>query len=306
MHSQVPTERSGTSPHGEWAYVARPPAAALRPYVRGLTGYSARSRVGVRRHELPSGTIPLIIGVDAGIDVHLPGRDERAPTRLTSFIAGLHESSALTVHEGSWSGVQVDLTPLGARRLVGIPMHEMFNRDLALRDALGPAGDRLEQGVNAAAGWTERLDMVEAYLLRRLARGAPPRQEVRRAGGALYASGGRLPISTIMRETGWSARYLSVRFRDEVGVPPKLFAQLVRFRRAVELLAAADPGDLAWVAAAAGYADQSHLSREVRRFSGLSPTGLRAQRIAEGSIAIAAAPDPAEVTFVHDLAGGLL
>lgn len=304
MDRPAPSRRSGTTPHGDWDHVARVPAAVLRPYVRSLMGYRERSSVAVRRHELPSGTTPLIIGVDADIDVHLPGRDEQRPTRLTSFVAGLHETSALTVHGGAWSGLQVDLTPLGTRRLIGMPMHELLNRDLALRDALGPAGDRLEQRVNDAADWPARIALVEDFLIRRLTHGPPPRPEVLRAWGALDASGGRLPISVLMRETGWSARHLSVRFRDEVGVPPKLFAQLVRFRRAVGLLDAGDPGDLAWVAAAAGYADQSHLSREVRRFSGLSPTHLRAQRIAEGSVAIATTSE--EVTFVHDRAGRAL
>lgn len=297
MHRPAPSRRSGTTPHGEWESVARAPAAPLRAYVSNFTGYSERSRVAVRRHELPSGTTPLIIGVDAAIDVHPPGRGDRAPTRLTSFVAGLHEASALTVHHGAWSGVQVDLTPLGARRLVGAPMHELLNRDVSLCDALGPDGDRLEARVNAAADWPARIAIVEDFLTRRLAQQAPPRREVLHAWRALDASDGRLPISVLMRETGWSARHLSVRFRDEVGVPPKLFAQLVRFRRAVALLDAAAPGDLARVAAAAGYADQSHLSREVRRFAGLSPTDLRARRVAEGSATIA---PPAKVTFVHD------
>lgn len=287
------------TPNGDWSYVAREPAAALRPYVRGLMGYTESSSAPVRRHELPSGTTPLIIGVDAAIDVHLPGRDERRPTRRASFVAGLHESSALTVHSGTWSGLQVDLTPLGARRLIGMPMHEVLNRDLSLREALGPAGDRLEDRVNDAADWLTRIALVEDLLIRRLGEGPPPRVEVLRAWSALDASEGRVPISVLMRETGWSARHLSVRFRDEVGVPPKLFAQLVRFRHAVGLLDAGHAGDLARVAAAAGYADQSHLSREVRRFSGLSPTGLRAQRLAEGSAATAAR---SEVTFVHDRA----
>lgn len=303
MDRPAPSTRSGATPHGDWSYVAREPPVALRPYVRGFMGYREGSRVVVRRHELPSGTAPLIIGVDAGIDVHPPGHDERRPVRLTSFVAGLHESSALTVHRGAWIGLQVDLTPFGARRLIGMPMHELLNRDISLRDALGPAGDRLEESVNDARDWPARIALVEDFLIRRLGERPPPRVEVLRAWSALDASDGRLPISVLMRETGWSARYLSVRFRDEVGVPPKLFAQLVRFRRAVELIDAGDPVDLAWVAAAAGFADQSHLSREVRRFSGLSPTGLRAQRVAEGSVAIAARP---EVTFVHDRAASPL
>ena len=288
---------TGVSARGAWEAVAYPPAPAVRSYVRRMMGYGERSPVAVRRHELPSGTVPLIIGIDAGIDVHAPGRDDRPPRRLTSFAAGLHETGALTVHDGVWSGVQVDLTPLGARRLLGVPMHEVLNRDVPLRDALGREGDTLEERVNDAADWVSRIATVEDFLIRRFARSAPPRWEVQWAWGALDARDGRVPISELMRETGWSARHLAVRFRDEVGVVPKLYAQMLRFRHAVTLLDAGDPADLARVAAATGYADQSHLSREVRRFSGLSPMRLRARRLAEGSAAIAGGT---EVTFLHD------
>ncbi len=288
---------TGTSANGAWESMVVPPAPALRPYVRRLVAYAERSPAIVRRHELPSGTVPLIVGVDAGIDVYAPGRNDRPPRRLNSFVAGLHESSALTVHDGVWSGVQVDLTPLGARRLMGVPMHEVLNRDVPLRDALGRDGDMLEERVNDAADWASRIAVVEGFLLTRFARGPSPRRQVLWAWGVLDACDGRVPISELIRETGWSARYLAVRFRDEVGVTPKLYAQMLRFRRAVTLLDAGEPGDLARLAAACGYADQSHLSREVRRFSGLSPTRLRARRIEEGSAGIA---QGAQVTFLHD------
>ncbi len=83
--------------------------------------------------------------------------------------------------------------------------------------------------------------------------------------------------------------HLSVRFRDEVGVPPKLFAQLVRFPMPSGRWMPVTPAS-SRDSGGGGFADQSHLSREVRRFSGLSPTDLRAQRVAEGSVAIAARP----------------
>jgi methylphosphotriester-DNA--protein-cysteine methyltransferase len=91
------------------------------------------------------------------------------------------------------------------------------------------------------------------------------------------------------RASSAGARRLIVRFRDVVGLPPKRVARVLRFERLTALLDAPAPLDWARAAVELGYFDQSHLVREVRDLSGLSPTALRAER--EG------------VNFVQDPAG---
>lgn len=289
------------APDGSWAYLRRAPVPALAGDVRRLTVFTESASGPVARHELPSGDVALIIGTGPPIAVHPPGADHSAPVWRHAFVAGLHEGGALTAHAGTWSGVQVDLTPLGARRLWGVPMHELFNRDAELDELLGAAGRRMAERVVGTPGPAERLAAVEGELLRRLAGAAAAQPEVRGAWLALESSCGRVPVRELVRTSGWSERHLAARFRDQVGVTPKHLAQILRFRRAVDLLDAAGPGDLARVAAAAGYADQSHMSRAVRRFSGRPPGELRALRVAQGSAAFTLAD--AEVTFVQDGAG---
>jgi len=67
------------------------------------------------------------------------------------------------------------------------------------------------------------------------------------------------------------------RFRADVGLPPKSAARVLRFAALVRRLRAGGPA-LSWAALAAdaGYADQAHLTRDVRRCAGLTPTALRA------------------------------
>ncbi|MCC4315126.1 AraC family transcriptional regulator [Streptomyces malaysiensis subsp. malaysiensis] len=75
-------------------------------------------------------------------------------------------------------------------------------------------------------------------------------------------------------EVGWSRKRLSARFRSQLGITPKHAARLVRFDHAAHLLAAGHaPADVATVS---GYVDQSHLHREVKAFTGLTPTAVAA------------------------------
>ncbi len=62
------------------------------------------------------------------------------------------------------------------------------------------------------------------------------------------------------------------RFRSQIGLTPKRAAQLVRFDHAAHRLAAGERA--AMVAAEGGYADQSHLHRDVVAFAGVTPTDV--------------------------------
>jgi AraC-like DNA-binding protein len=87
----------------------------------------------------------------------------------------------------------------------------------------------------------------------------------------LQASGGRVPIERLAHHVGVSRRQFERRFREHVGLPPRLFGRIVRFQRAFQMLGS-DSG--AAIAATCGFADQSHLIGEVRRFAGVTPTLL--------------------------------
>jgi AraC-like DNA-binding protein len=70
-------------------------------------------------------------------------------------------------------------------------------------------------------------------------------------------------------EIGWSRKRLWSRFRSQIGLPAKRAAKLVRFDHAAHRLSAGEPPGR--VAAEAGYADQSHLHRDVLAFSTVTP-----------------------------------
>jgi AraC-like DNA-binding protein len=95
----------------------------------------------------------------------------------------------------------------------------------------------------------------------------------------ITASGGATVIGHLAGELGWSHRRLIARYRDAVGLAPKLIARIVRFERLTALLTANPAADWAGAAAACGYFDQAHLAREVRELADITPTELRAQTV---------------------------
>jgi AraC-like DNA-binding protein len=95
----------------------------------------------------------------------------------------------------------------------------------------------------------------------------------------LQASGGRVTIGALAKDLGCSRKHLTLRFRHEFGISPKLLARILRFDRAVRLIGAGRVASLADLAAASGYADQAHLSREFRIFAGSAPAAFLRRRL---------------------------
>ncbi|MET0900871.1 MAG: helix-turn-helix domain-containing protein [Mycobacterium sp.] len=251
-------------------FLTATPHPSLRGVVLRYEGYREKSTHPVVFRELPCSFVPIIIDLDAGWTIN-------DALRLHSFIAGITDSLVLVRHEGSARCLQVDLTPLGARRLLGLPMHELANRTIAIEDVLGAAAHRLIQRIGDAPDWPTRFSLVDQAIRTRLA--DSPAIDAGLAWSLDRITAGASSIGALAVELGWSHRRMIARYRDAVGLPPKTVARIVRFERLTARLADSPAVGWATLAAECGFFDQAHLSREVRDLAGQTPTELRASKV---------------------------
>jgi AraC-like DNA-binding protein len=256
-------------------FVVRRPHPALRGLLAGVVGYRQEGLAPAVHRGLPSPTLTLIVTLDDDLDIAAHPDPAQPPGRYAALVGGLHTSPALIRHPGRQAGIQLALTPVGARRLLQVPAGALAGRDLDLADVLGRTGTELVERVRAARGWPARFAAVEDVLLGAVGPAPEPAPEVAEAWRLVLSTGGRLRVAGLAARVGWSERHLTARFHAETGLGPKQAARVVRFDRARRALAgraaAGRRPDLAALAAAAGYADQAHLSRDWRAFSGLPP-----------------------------------
>lgn len=104
--------------------------------------------------------------------------------------------------------------------------------------------------------------------MRKLFADANPDRRVDAAVDRIIRSGGRASIDSVATAAGVSRQHLARAFAYHVGVSPKTFARVMRFRRALTLGARLGG---AGAAAELGYFDQSHLIAEFREFAGTTP-----------------------------------
>jgi AraC-like DNA-binding protein len=245
------------SPAGWYELTSRAPAKSLHPHVVRYWGREERSTRPVARLEVPYPHVVVSFSF---------GPEQRVGTAAYgSFVAGIHERATRTEHDGRVSGVQIALTPLAAHTLFRTPMHALATSCVELEDVLGAAGARLVERLAELPSWDGRFDELDRFFAARLGAPAP---ELAWAWRQLTASGGRVPIGRLGDELGWSRKRLVAQFRERIGLPPKTFARLLRFRRALTLLGESPKLD---VALASGYSDQAHFNRDFRAFAGLTP-----------------------------------
>ena len=255
------------------------PPPTLRPLVAWYHGYRQAGGRPARHRGLPSPWLTLIITLDEPLTI-AEHPDPRQPASAHQvLVGGLHTSPALITHDGRQSGIQLGVTPLGARVLLGAPAGALATLDLEGDQVVGRFAADLQDRVRAASTWAGRFAILDAVFAARtgpMDTRALIAPEVRYAWRTLLATRGAVPVAELARETGWSARHLDNRFRADIGLTPKAAARVIRFDHARRLLmrrvGAGGAPALADLAAAGGYYDQAHLAREFRGLAGLPPS----------------------------------
>jgi AraC-like DNA-binding protein len=265
------------SDSGPATSLSRAPRPDLRPFVELLwasDGGAAAPGGTARELVLPTGALHLVLRLEPQPLRIFRGADDAAGFTVgAAVIGGARAAPYLRDVSTPVPSVGALLRPGAAGLLIGVPAGEFSGAHTPLADVWGDAEvARLREGLCAAGTQARRLDLFEAALAARL----PSLRRIDpRVAQALAGFAAARPVGVVAREVGASHRHFTQLFREAVGLAPKTFCRLRRFNSALDRLAA-EPG-LAWadLAAAEGYADQPHFTRDFRAFAGLSPGAWR-------------------------------
>ncbi|BAU82012.1 araC family transcriptional regulator [Streptomyces laurentii] len=253
---------------------SRMPGVRMAGFRDNGTGLAA---AGHRVVPHPDVTLFLEFGARAPLMEDTAGRQRRE-----SLLAGpgLGSGGALWVRGEDLECVQVRLSPPVAGVVLGVSPGDLDGAPVPVEDLWGREAARIRERLSEAATWGERFALTDALLARRYDEAARRSRsadsavdpEVAWAWHRIVAGHGLIRVDALAAEVGWSRKRLWARFHAQIGLPPKRAATLVRFDHAAHLLTAGEPA--ARVAADAGFADQSHLHRDVMAFAGVTPTAV--------------------------------
>jgi AraC-like DNA-binding protein len=257
------------------------PPDALAPYVR--CAWEQRIGDAPRPYEqpvFPDGCIDLVAD-DHGAFVAGPAT---GPAVVTM------PARSITVGVRLRRGAAPAILDAGAQNLLDL---NVSFEDVWERDGAATAGRVRDESPD------RRLPTLLDFISARLDLNAGIDREVATATALLEAQPDH-SLDDLCDATNLSARHLRRRVVDAVGYSPRLLAGILRFQRFLRVArgAQSEDRDLARLAVETGYADQPHLTRECRRFSGLSPAALVAEEARRLGAPEGAWPEPSRPAAV--------
>jgi AraC-like DNA-binding protein len=252
------------------ARAARPPLSQYVAAIWAVNGYVA----GPHRHEwmLPSGQASLIVHLGA------PAWDP--------IVSGPHSKAFELSTEAQFAVAGVVFKPGGLYPFVTVPVGELANTHVELSDLWGGLAAELNERMRSVSTLEQQVDLLEGVLTERLARGRPLRPEIRWAAAAFDHDPAAANIARVIDQAGMSHRRFLDLFTAEVGLTPKLFCRLRRFRRALDRVAAERIVNWTGLAVECGYYDQAHFNHDFRAFAGMTPTMYEKYRVSQNHVAI--------------------
>jgi AraC-like DNA-binding protein len=236
------------------------PTGLLSKFVELFWYWSDHPRPFIKERILPMGSNELVIRLESSktSDSGLAG-----PRSTPMFIERRQKNQLLGVH----------FKPGGAFPFISLPFGELHNDWITLADLWGEQrAQRLLDLLHQEPTIEDKFHLLERWLT--WIAGQPPTHHpaIAYALETFHKDSGLQSSAIVAEEVNLSQRRFIDLFRKEVGMTPKLFCRVQRFRDIVVGINNAEKVDWVDLALSSGYTDQSHFIHEFREFSGLRPS----------------------------------
>jgi len=259
-------------------YICHTPTRPLGDFVErfwSLSDAPAHSKERIA----PSGTSGLLINLHENeLRIYDPVKPERCKRFSGAVVSGTFSGPFVIDTRELVSVIGVHFRPGGAFPFLGTPASELADAHVDLDALWGTSAIELRERLCVAKTPAERFKLLEKVLVAHLFRPLERHYAVRFALDTFGRADSGLAIRDVARDAGLSQRRFIQLFACEVGISPKLFCRVRRFRQALETVRHTAVPNWAQVAVDCGYYDQSHLIHDFRFFSNLSPTEYVRQR----------------------------
>jgi AraC-like DNA-binding protein len=200
--------------------------------------------------------------------------DEQTFSTLPSkaVIMGLTKNVMLNKNISGGTTIGVKFLPYGARTFLKAPIHEFVNQVVDVKEIWKKRGRYLEDKILNAGNPIIAVEMLQEFLIDVLTKANLIIDNVSKdAVNMIIESGGNIKVIDIYRKLCLSERQLERKFKNFIGLEPKLFSKIVRFNYVLDYIFVVKKISFPDTAQRFGYYDQSHLTRDVKLFTGMTP-----------------------------------
>ena len=238
------------------------PNKPLFQYIENYWSFTGFPVIGEPVMVFPDGCVDIIFRYDKASESFRPA----IVGTTTSYI----EVTSEYIHSFG-----VRFKPAGITAFTRVPVEEFTNRnvDLEFIDTIFEKSF-FEVLPEQKTIW-ELMAYMNHYLTNRLPYLYHPDKQIICAVDFIQFSKGQLSLSKVASEICLGQRQFERKFKSKIGVSPKTFAKVIRFKHAMRCLKNYPDKDLLSVALECGYYDHTHLIKDFKALSGSAPTSFR-------------------------------
>lgn len=245
----------------------------LKRYIEKMWIFESSGRVSDEDMKLivPNGLIKLVVPYRNGLSGKMEGWHHLSKEHSITLIGMTDIPSVVEAEKDLASGtIGVEFNPMGAYRFFRLKFSDFKNQIHPLSSVLGKVAGELEEQLCNVEGTQQKIVLLQRFLITMF---------LRQESDPVYdfcirkieQSKGRITIKELEKTSGYSSRWLNMKFMDKAGISPKNLASIIRFQQYYQALATNREMSFMEKDFYNYYYDQSHFIKEFKRFTGLPP-----------------------------------
>jgi AraC-like DNA-binding protein len=218
---------------------------------------------------LPDGTMKLIFHYGDTYKHHSQSGNTTLLPKY--FLIGQLTQPYVIEPVGVTGSFVVQFKPNGFLPFTTIPIKEMENTAIPLDKLFGKKGKKLGEQILNANSTSERIQIIETFLLGELANKKTIDDIVKSTVETIFNRNGQFSVNEFSKNNNINRRQLARKFSSTIGLSPKQLAKTIRIQKTLRALLNEEYSNLTNLAYENEYFDQAHFIKDFKEFTGLTP-----------------------------------
>lgn len=226
---------------------------------------------------VPNGLVKIVIPFKNGLKAMINGEVRASPTHMITLIGIADIPSVVNEADQGPSGtIGIEFSPAGAYRFFNLALEEISNCVIPLSDVMGKTAALLQERIANTEDKNSKVALVQEFLLDQFA--SREEDEIfEYCITKMVNTKGMTQVTELERLTGYSARWLNMKFHSRIGISPKNLSSIIRFQQIYQSWANTNFTTFNGVDLYHYYHDQAHFIKDFKRFTGFPPSKYQLQ-----------------------------
>lgn len=223
---------------------------------------------------LPLGMTQIIFHINGQqCDVFMNGGWQRLPD---AFFVGIYKETVTWRTRGRSVCFGINLKPENLVQLFKVPASALFNDYTDVANFMNARIRSFADQLMDIEDPVRLMHIAEQYLEGRVRQLRFEESCLHHATRLIRDTKGNITVEELCKTLYVTERQLQRNFKDELGTSPKTYTRIIRFRSAYQHLKQTGMQDASWASLSFdyGFADQSHMIRDFKEFSGVNPSKI--------------------------------